>query len=77
LGALQEDVLRYFPAALLLLGFALAFLAWGIWFVSGAHGHGLASRDRTGIIFLAAASSVTLISAIALFVRRFVSGRRN
>ena len=63
--------MRYLALALLVLGVALALLAWGIWFVSDAHGHGLASQDRAAIVVVASASAAALLSAIAAFARRF------
>jgi hypothetical protein len=62
--------LRYLPIILLALAVALGLMAWAIWFISDAHGHGLASADRRAIIVLTVASATALVSAVALFVRR-------
>lgn len=67
--------MKYIPVVLIVVGAALGLLAWGIRFLSGAHGHGLASQDRTAIIVLAVASSASLVAAVILIARQLISAR--
>ncbi len=62
--------MRYLPALLLALAAVLGLVAYAIWFVSDAHGHGLAYPDRRAIILLTVTSAIALGVGVVLFVRR-------
>ena len=57
-------------AVLLSCALLLGLHAAAIWMVSAAHGHGLASGDRTAIVVLTVASTVSLLAGIFVLSRR-------
>ncbi len=55
--------------ALLAVAILTGPAAYALWFVSGAHGHGLASTDRAAIFGLSSASALSLVGAYVSWVR--------
>jgi len=60
----------WLPAVFLGFALLLGLLAAAIWFISAAHGHGLASGDRKAITVLTLGSVASLAASVLNLARR-------